>query len=342
MKTLAAFALVAACGGNSGTTPDSAGGSADASIDTPAGGGALGTVTAVDATCPPGRPATSTCKTLTIAGCPGIETESITATIAILAPAATPIGTIVHFAGGGGEGVQQGGLMEYRNANYRQVFVSWTTDWEQTTASGINTAACRPASVLKWIFDEPTLHAANRATGFCGEGFSGGSGQLAYALARYGMGDYLDYVNELSGPPFAHIDLGCDGNAPATATVCGDTVTMRLPAMLDNWENIQTPLTCGATSASPGEVQRWRDDSVMTPSSLYLYPHTRVEYFDCTNNATAVTGMAQLYFDQVMQAGGDTAYHCYKQADGCMNEGLGATGNQAAVDAMLAGCVPRH
>jgi hypothetical protein len=43
-----------------------------------------------------------------------------------------------------------------------------------------------------------------------------------------------------------------------------------------------------------------------------------------------------------MQAGGDTAYHCYKQADGCMNEGLGATGNQAAIDAMLAGCVPRH
>lgn len=28
--------------------------------------------------------------------------------------------------------------------------------------------------------------------------------------SRYGIGDILDDVNELSGPPFARIDLGCD------------------------------------------------------------------------------------------------------------------------------------
>jgi hypothetical protein len=52
--------------------------------------------------------------------------------------------------------------------------------------------------------------------------------------------------------------------------------------------------------------------------------------------------MAQLYFDQVMAAGTDTTYHCYLAADGCQGEGLGQTGNQAAVSAMLAGCTPRH
>jgi len=68
----------------------------------------------------------------------------------------------------------------------------------------------------------------------------------------------------------------------------------------------------------------------------------RVELFDCTNQATAVTGMAQLYYQQIMQAGTATAYHCYKQADGCQGENLGAAGDQAAIDAMLAGCIPRH
>src|SRR5438105_1539663 len=77
-----------------------------------------------------------------------------------------------------------------------------------------------------------------------GEGFSGGSGQLGYALASYGMGAYLDYVNELSGPPFARIDLGCDGSQPATAQVCGAADTMRLPVpTLDNWENTTS---CGS------------------------------------------------------------------------------------------------
>jgi hypothetical protein len=80
----------------------------------------------------------------------------------------------------------------------------------------------------------------------------------------------------------------------------------------------------------------------MSSTAVYAYPHTRVEYFDCTNQATAVTGMAQLYFDQVMAAGTDTTYHCYRAADGCQGEGLGQTGNQAAVSAMLAGCTPRH
>jgi hypothetical protein len=340
------LACLCACGSNSSVTPDAATViDSPTAVDAPAMS-SLGTVTNVMdlSACPAGAPANATCKQITVSGCPGIETESITATIAILAPPATAIGTVVHLSGGGGRGFQGAGTANYRAAGFRNVLVAWTTDWEQTQTSGIKAAACRPSTVLKWIFDEPTLHAGSRTTAFCGEGFSGGSGQLGYALAQYGMGDYLDYVNELSGPPFGRIDLGCDGSAPATASVCGATVTMRLPpALLDPWENIKTPLTCGSTGVPAAELDRWKTDSISI-GGVYAYPKTMVQFYDCTNGATAVTAMAQIYETQIEQAEAGTSlvgYHCYSQADGCQGEALG-TGAMDATTAMIAGCTPRH
>jgi hypothetical protein len=168
---------------------------------------------------------------------------------------------------------------------------------------------------------------------------SGGSGQLGYALAHYGMGDYLDYVNEISGPPFVRIDLGCNASDPATAMVCGVADTMMLPPdRLNPWENTTT---CGTTNPPAADVAKWMADSIAV-GGAYSYPKTRVEFFDCTNQATAVTAMAQIYYEQLMAAGSSTAYHCYAQADGCRMEDIGPTGQQDASAAMLAGCVPRH
>jgi hypothetical protein len=284
--------------------------------------------------CPSGAPAIATCEKITVTGCPGIASESIDATIAVVAQSGALTGTVVHFSGGGGEGYEQTGQAAYRAAGLQQVFVSWGSDWEQTTASGIKAAACRPATVLKWVFEEPTLHAGRRTLGFCGQGFSGGSGQLAYALATYSMGDYLDYVNELSGPPFARIDLGCDGSQPATATVCGATDTMRLPTMLNTWENVTT---CGSATPPAADVAKWMADSVAI-GGIYAYPKTDVQFYDCTYQSTAVTAMAQIYEGQITST---TSYHCYTQADGCQGEGLG-TGATDAANALVAGCVARH
>jgi hypothetical protein len=287
----------------------------------------------------------ATCKHVTVRACPDIETEPIGATLATLEPTTTSRGTIMHFLGGGGHGFENLGSDEYRAAGFTQVFVSWDPDldWEQTAAHGILVAACRPATVMKWIFDN--VHAARRDLAFCGQGHSGGSGLLAYALAHYGMGDYLDHVNEHAGPPFARLDLGCNGDAPPTMDVCGVQVTMRLPNFVTPWENIQAPLTCGSTGVPADELQRWHDDSVMSTGAAYDYPHTTVDFFDCTNHATAVTGMAKLYYDEIVAAENDpqrSSYHCYGAADQCTGEGLGTRGVAEAIQAMKDRCVPSH
>jgi hypothetical protein len=331
---------LAGCGSSGGAKSGDAS-SSDASPDAVSDSGPasqLGTVGGVtDITCPSGAPPGATCRHVAVSGCPGIESESIDATVAFVAAGGTLVGTVTHFSGGGGEGFESGGGAQYKNAGFQQVFVSWASDWEKTASSGIKTAACRPATILKWVFDEPTLHAGRRTLGFCGQGFSGGSGQLGYALAHYGMGDYLDYVNELSGPPFARIDLGCDFTQPATATVCGASDTMQLPAaMLNTWENTTS---CGAGTPGPADVAKWNADSISV-GGVYAYPKTFVAFYDCTYQSTAVTAMAQIYFQQITTTT-LAGYHCYTQADGCQGEGLGA-GATAAASALVIGCVPRH
>jgi hypothetical protein len=91
------------------------------------------------------------------------------------------------------------------------------------------------------------------------------------------------------------------------------------------------------------DLTRWRDDSIAY-GGVYNYPQTRVEFFDCTYNPTAVTAMSSLYYGLIQQAETDPsllAYHCYSQANGCHGEQLG-TGDADVVQAMLAGCTPRH
>jgi hypothetical protein len=255
-------------------------------------------------------------------------------------------GTVTHWIGGGGDGFYLPGATEYQMAGYRQVFVSWNSDWEQTQTSGIKTAACRPATVLKWIFDEPSLHAGSQATAFCGEGHSGGSAQLAFALSHFGLDSILDYVSERAGPPFARIDLGCDHGEPATATVCGDEVTMYYSpsSRVDRQNRWENTTTCGSTTPLASDVMKWNADSISV-GGTYNYPNTELQFFDCTYNAPAVTGMAQIYYDQIVQAEGGTSrvgFHCYKQADGCSGEGLGPHGDDEAIRSMIEKCVPNH
>ena len=85
----------------------------------------------------------------------------------------------------------------------------------------------------------------------------------------------------------------------------------------------ETATACCRAAVVAADVAKWMTDSIGV-GGTYAYPKTRVEFFDCTNQSTAVTAMAQLYYQQLMAAGSSTAYHCYAQSDGCLGESLGA------------------
>ncbi len=346
MRSIYLLAL-AACSQSSSAELDPASDPVPASVaasDVVAASG-LGAVTNVRnlASCPMGAPPGATCRQVTVTGCPGIASEPLDAVVALRTQTGTLRGTVVHFSGSGGEGFQ-GSAQNYEAAGFRNVYIGWVSDWEQTQSAGIKTAGCRPATILQWVFSDPSLHNGSRAIGFCGEGSSGGSGQLGYALAHYGAAGVLDYVNELSGPPFARIDIGCNGDAPPTSMVCGVADTTRLPSVLNAWENIQLPLKCGSTGVPATELARWKSDSIAV-GGVYNYPKTQVQFFGCTFQATAVTVMGNAYFNTISQAEGGNSnlaqYHCYFQADGCQGEQLG-TGLSDAKQALIASCVPRH
>ncbi|MSO57177.1 MAG: hypothetical protein EXQ55_09715 [Acidobacteria bacterium] len=73
------------------------------------------------------------------------------------------------------------------------------------------TLACRYATAAKWIYDN--IHAGGRSALFAAQGTSGGSAQIAFGLAHYGAGDFLDLASLGGGPPNCTL-CSADGQTP--------------------------------------------------------------------------------------------------------------------------------
>jgi hypothetical protein len=61
------------------------------------------------------------------------------------------------------------------------------------------TLACRYATAARWVYDN--IHVGGRSALFAAQGTSGGSAQIAFALAHYGLGDIIALANLGGGPP---------------------------------------------------------------------------------------------------------------------------------------------
>jgi hypothetical protein len=150
------------------------------------------------------------------------------------------LGTIVFFTGDGGVTSQLPGTTNYADfyfkAGYEIVQLAWNDDWEYvydpfqgSETASIQNAACRPATFLKKyvydvLFNGPNgVYTLNSLAGFCGHGASAGSAALAYSLAYYGAGSWLDNVELISGPVFSDIKQGCEKPEANPVTVCGLT-----------------------------------------------------------------------------------------------------------------------
>jgi hypothetical protein len=229
------------------------------------------------------------CVTATLTGCP--NAQDLNFTYGWLIPSGIPLqGTIVYFDGGAGtdaaaEGAEVDMLDYYLTQGYEVIQVAWNTAWEATwnntpsppaPVANIQNAACRPATFLNYVDTaDSTFHlynavlASNSAAGMCAQGFSAGSAAVAYSLAYYGAGSYLDNVELIAGPVLSDIEQGCqEGPQASPVTICGP----------DSHGNPQYGCQLGSLSYwttsptyVPGEntdVQTWTNDNTCAnPSS---------------------------------------------------------------------------
>jgi hypothetical protein len=256
-------------------------------------------------------------------------------------------GTIVLLDGGPGTKFFNSGFASiYLGDGFNVSQLAWASDWASANGAGVKSAACRPATVFKTIFD--TVHMRSRSTGFCGQGISGGGSARAYSLTQYGLGDYFDYVVIAASPGLARMDYGCDTSlytGPAR-DLCpllpNATFGYHLGTLVNEWENTTT---CAQKNPLPGDISRWMEDSIVTAGANYAYPQTAMSWFFCVTSSTSGdgnTGQSTFLIDHVAPKNAPPDVNCYTGT--CHGEAVWKDPNafNTTVSEMLAQCVPNH
>jgi hypothetical protein len=190
--------------------------------------------------------------------------DNISLTIGYVTQAATPTGTIVFFTGGPGTASDFGPTNSFADSyvgSYMIVYVEWASAWEKASSNAsyenILHAACRPATLLKWINDSAGPHPSGA---MCAQGKSAGSAAIAYAMSWYGAGSYLKNVELLAGPVLSKIDDGCNP-IPPTVSMCpsGGICTAGTIAWSRN---------AGYTSDKVGSINPWTGLTDCTQSTI--------------------------------------------------------------------------
>ena len=109
-------------------------------------------------------------------------------------------GGLYRIGGENGEGAAGiGNMMDtFLDEGYMLVEVQWKPPriWDTSNDAGSITLACRAATIFQWVHEN--LHLGGL---FAAQGNSGGSAQIAFSLAYYGIDDFLDVANLGGGPP---------------------------------------------------------------------------------------------------------------------------------------------
>jgi len=121
--------------------------------------------------------------------------------------------------------------------------------------------ACRFATLARWVYEN--VHKGGRSRFYGAQGTGGGASQIAFGLAHYGMGEYLDLANL--------------GGGPLSCPLCGAGQESR------------EPLLPGA----PG---------VSTRAPLVSYQATTVRVFVGERESADVVSEASAYFAAVTSA----------------------------------------
>jgi len=343
-------------GGSATTTPDSGTPTAlDADRDpretdggrAPSPG--LGAVALLSDPCEAGPIPGATCTTVRVT-CPGVPDIDAMVREAAPAPGTTARGAILFGLGGAGGGWYDGGrfatdaLTQLTRDGFWVVERAWKTGWE-VGPGGMAAVSCRYATLLTWVRER---HAEGA---LCATGNSGGSGEIGFALARWGRGAILDFAMPTGGPVFSRTDIGClDGDDATWRAMCAAGVpegastcsTFACSYREDGeWalgfnDDPYTPDTpCGDADESFRET--FLANSILAPGNVLDYPQTPLHFLFGDGDCTGAIPQGFLFIDAVTSAKRvsfvpNTPHNVASTMDGA----------QALLHAMEESCTLRH
>jgi hypothetical protein len=166
--------------------------------------------------CPGGSSPSTACTNLVVT-CPSVPAASATLR---LWPAAGTVnrGTVLLSTGGDGTAfttnvstLSASMIATFTSDGLSVVELAWQSPgiWGGPRA---RTLACRYATAARWVNEK--LHAGGKTRLFAAQGTSGGASQIAFALAHYGVSDFLDLANLGGGPPGCPLCSPDGVNAP--------------------------------------------------------------------------------------------------------------------------------
>jgi hypothetical protein len=371
---LALFLILSGCGGSSSnsarTTPPATPG-CTTDCGTPASLGSISGVAALPS-CPAAEnyAAGMSCFQASVS-CP--NTADIGVTYGYLAPAGSIKGTI--FFHGGGDGTLAQDISDYgaayTAAGYAMVQMAWATKWEDTglTAKDVGKAACRPATLMNYIFENVAPSGAAK----CAQGFSAGSAAVGYTLAWYGGGSYLDNAELVSGPVFSDIQQGCEYPQPPLLNICTPG-QLGCPANSEFQDSpsytpgtalgvggITGDASCGGnpngnTPTTSQSNANWKAMSIVSGTSIpsFNYPQTSLAGWVCNNGTVAGVGnnsaaQGDIFYQQfssAQQTGGSFSLNPVSNCNGDEGVDQGTVGTLAGSVAIsndtIAHCIVRH
>ncbi|MCA9972617.1 MAG: right-handed parallel beta-helix repeat-containing protein [Anaerolineales bacterium] len=264
-----------------------------------------------------------TCASSTVAGqvCYDVQVDCaqtftqaapLGATLKVAAPLATPTrGTILFFSGWTGDYDWDESLpgrldliAQLRGAGYRTVQIAWASSWwdaDPNELVGVGRLACRPASLIDWIYAAPALHNGLQEPeeAYCATGHSSGAAQLAFSMAQYGVAGHLATAVFEAGPNWSRVDHACLQSA--------DPLYAPLYEAFGGRRVIDRAFGFGGangicTNSDPAERARFEEASLTYNNWLFSYPTTAVSFLFGTLDTSLTRQQGIVYHDRVLQA----------------------------------------
>lgn len=274
-------------------------------------GSSCGPVTAIPTTrC---LQATVTCPN----GPRGDAIAPLAANLKVSDPTGSVSGTVVMFSGGTGTGffetlssglARDATVQPILNLGLRVIQVGWEGSVFSGSAGALG-LMCRPATLLRGIYDDPTIHTQGQP--FIMIGQSGGASQISYALAHYGVYDWVTDAVICAGPPHARIDRGTLSNidtanetllqsykvANVTTTYYGGDAQL-----IDSSYGSQT--ACQNRTFFGGEGNIAFKDSICNGLASYVYRSTNVTFIYGDSDGSSAIPNGRIYKSLVLAANG--------------------------------------